>query len=99
MKSYWNPCSWVGFGVTVVESLGIYRIHTSTYMDTKRRSLLKRLFWTLAVRDAYCAALLGRPFRLNIAQCDTESLNIDDFDHDEKDYDEHHEKCLSQGNY
>ncbi|CZR69685.1 uncharacterized protein PAC_19585 [Phialocephala subalpina] len=99
MKSYWNPCSWVGFGVTIAESLGIYRINTSTYMDTKRRSLLKRLFWTLAVRDAYCAALLGRPFRLNIAQCDTEPLTLEDFDHDEKCCNQDHGKCLSHGHY
>jgi len=99
MKSYWNPCSWVGFGVTIAESLGIYRINTSTYMDTKRRSLLKRLFWALAVRDAYCAALLGRPFRLNIGQCDTEPLTLEDFEHDEKCCNQDHEKCLSHGHY
>lgn len=99
MKSYWNPCSWVGFGVTIAESLGIYQINTSTYMDTKRRSLLKRLFWALAVRDAYCAALLGRPFRLNIAQCDTEPLTLEDFDHDENCTKQDHTKCLSHGHY
>ncbi|KAK5000918.1 hypothetical protein LTR66_000335, partial [Elasticomyces elasticus] len=99
MKSYWNPCSWVGFGVTIAESLGIYRINTSTYMDTKRRSLLKRLFWALALRDAYCAALLGRPFRLNIAQCDTEPLTLEDFDHDEQCSNQDHGKCLLHGHY
>jgi hypothetical protein len=99
MRSYWNPCSWVGFGVTIAESLGIYRINTSTYMDTKRRSLLKRLFWALAVRDAYCAALLGRPFRLNIAQCETEPLTLEDFDHDEKCCNQDHAKCLAHGHY
>jgi hypothetical protein len=68
-------------------------------MDTKRRSLLKRLFWALAVRDAYCAALLGRPFRLNIAQCDTEPWTLADFEHDEKCCSQDHEKCLSHGHY
>ncbi|KAH6683411.1 hypothetical protein B0J14DRAFT_647627 [Halenospora varia] len=99
MKSYWNPCSWVGFGVTIAESLGIHRINSSTYVDKKRRSLLKRLFWTLAIRDAYCAALLGRPFRLNIAQCDTEALILEDFEHDEKCSNQDHTKCLSHGHY
>ncbi|PMD58750.1 uncharacterized protein K444DRAFT_613599 [Hyaloscypha bicolor E] len=68
-------------------------------MDTKRRSLLKRLFWALAVRDAYCAALLGRPFRLNIAQCDTEPLTLEDFEHDENCCKQDHGKCLSHGHY
>jgi hypothetical protein len=99
MKSYWNPCSWVGFGVTIAESLGIYRINKSTYMDAKRRSLLKRLFWALAVRDAYCSALLGRPFRLNITQCDTEPLILEDFDHEENCPNQDHGKCLSHGHY
>lgn len=99
MKSYWNPCSWIGFGVTIAESLGIHRINTSTDMYAKRRSLLKRLFWVLAVRDAYCAALLGRPCRLNIAQCDTEPLTLDDFDHNELCPRQDHTKCQSHGHY
>jgi hypothetical protein len=89
----------VGFGVTIAESLGIYRIDKSTYMDPKRRSLLKRLFWALAVRDAYCSALLGRPFRLNITQCDTEPLTLEDFDHEENCPKQDHGQCLSHGHY
>jgi hypothetical protein len=82
MKSYWNPCSWIGFGVTIAESLGINRCVPSAQTDTKARGLLRRLWWTLAVRDAYCAALLGRPFRINISQCDTEMLGLLDFNYD-----------------
>ncbi|CAM1508739.1 Fc.00g055870.m01.CDS01 [Cosmosporella sp. VM-42] len=100
MKSYWNPCSWVGFGVTIAESLGIHRMSSSTHVDGKRRSLLKRLFWVLAVRDAYCATLLGRPCRLNIAQCDTQPLGLDDFGHDRQcNSTEDHAKCQSHANY
>lgn len=82
MKSYWNPCSWIGFGVTIAESLGINRCVPSAQTDTKARGLLRRLWWTLAVRDAYCAALLGRPFRINISQCDTDILGLTDFNLD-----------------
>jgi Fungal specific transcription factor domain/Fungal Zn(2)-Cys(6) binuclear cluster domain len=79
MKSYWNPCSWIGFGVTVADSLGIYKSNSSAQLPPADRSLLRRLWWTLAVRDAYCAALLGRPFRINMARSDTEALGLDDF--------------------
>ena len=79
MKSYWNPCSWVGFAVTIAESLGIHRLRISARMSPKDKGLLRRLWWTLALRDASCAALLGRPFRINIAQCDTDMLEMDDF--------------------
>jgi len=99
MKSYWNPCSWVGFGVTIAESLGIHRLDTSADMDKKRKSLLKRLFWTLEIRDAYCATLLGRPFRLNVAQCDTEYLTLDDFDHAEGCNGQTHERCQLHAHY
>ena len=80
MKSYWNPCSWIGFAVTIAESLGIHKSNASVGMKSNDKSLLRRLWWTLAVRDAYCAALLGRPFRINIAQCDAEMLRLTDFD-------------------
>jgi Fungal specific transcription factor domain len=79
MKSYWNPCSWIGFGVTIAESLGIYKSTTSANLRAADRSLLRRLWWTLAARDAYCAALLGRPFRINMARCDTQMLSLSDF--------------------
>lgn len=82
MKSYWNPCSWIGFAVTIAESLGIHKSNASVGMNSNDKHLLRRLWWTLAVRDAYCAALLGRPFRINIAQCDTEMLSLTDFDHE-----------------
>lgn len=79
MKSYWNPCSWVGFGVTIAEALGIHRSMSSAHASGKDKSLVKRLWWSLAVRDAYCAALLGRPFRIDVSQCDTGMLDLDDF--------------------
>jgi len=82
MKSYWNPCSWVGFGVTIADSLGIYKSTSSAHMNAADRGLLRRLWWTLASRDAYCAALLGRPFRINMTICDTEMLTLEDFGQD-----------------
>ncbi|CAO2656679.1 Nn.00g054820.m01.CDS01 [Neocucurbitaria sp. VM-36] len=82
MKSYWNPCSWIGFGVTIADSLGIYKSNSAAHLPPADRSLLRRLWWTLAVRDAYCAALLGRPFRINMARSDTEPLSLDDFSQD-----------------
>ncbi|KAM0415796.1 hypothetical protein ACHAPT_013257 [Fusarium lateritium] len=99
MKSYWNPCSWVGFGVTIAESLGIHRMSTSTRVDRGRKSLLKRLFWVLAVRDAYCATLLGRPCRLNMAQCDTEPLDLDDFGQGGNPQDQDRDKSQAHAHY
>jgi Fungal specific transcription factor domain len=46
MKSYWNPCSWVGFAVTIAESLDIHRLRSSAHMSPKDKGLLRRLWWT-----------------------------------------------------
>ena len=96
MKSYWNPCSWVGFAVTIAESLGIQRAASSAHLaDTDHRGLLRRLWWTVVRRDAYCAALLGRPFRINMSQCDTPMLILEDFD-DTTSYSANHDRALFQ---
>lgn len=82
MHSYWNPCSWVGFGVTFAISLGIHRSAASSNAPRGDKGLLRRLWWTLVVRDTYCSVLLGRPFRINLRQSDTEMLTPDDFTHE-----------------
>ncbi|KAL6250738.1 hypothetical protein RBB50_003041 [Rhinocladiella similis] len=78
LKGYWNPCSWVGVAVTIAESLGIHRI-TGYSTPHKDKGLLRRLWWMIAVRDAYCGTLLGRPFRVNMSHSDCPMLTFDDF--------------------
>jgi Fungal specific transcription factor domain/Fungal Zn(2)-Cys(6) binuclear cluster domain len=80
MKSYWNPCSWIGVAVTIAESLGLHRLGGPNTGSTKEGKLLRRLWWTITVRDVHCAPLLGRPFRVNLAHCDAPILSIDDFE-------------------
>lgn len=79
MRSYWNPCSWVGFAVTIAESLGINQAKAIERMNPRDKSLLRRLWWILVLRDASCASFLGRPFRISLSQCDMELLDMDDF--------------------
>jgi hypothetical protein len=79
MNSVYNACSWLDFAFTIAESMGIHRSTSSLGVSTKDKGRVKRLWWTLAVRDAYCAALLGRPFRINIPQCDVAMLELEDF--------------------
>jgi hypothetical protein len=89
MNSIYNACSWLGFAFTIAESMGIHRSTSALDANSKDKGRMKRLWWTLVVRDAYCAALLGRPFRINIPQCDVPMLEPDDFD-DELDDCNHH---------
>lgn len=79
MDCYWNPCSWIEVGVTMAVALGLHRKSAAVNGTFNDQGLLRRLWWALAARDAHCSALLGRPFRINIAQCDVEMLTQDDF--------------------
>ena len=81
-NNYWNFYSWIGTGVTIAETLGIHRSMATTNMKPQDRSLLKRIWWILIIRDTSCAALVGRPFRINLEQCDTDPLTAEDFQHD-----------------
>ncbi|OQO01063.1 hypothetical protein B0A48_13306 [Cryoendolithus antarcticus] len=81
-NDYWNTWSWISAAVTIAETLGIHRSTLGANMSTKDRSLLKRLWWTLVVRDASCSTLVGRPFRINMEHGDAEMLTLQDFEVD-----------------
>ncbi|KAI5196695.1 hypothetical protein E4T39_07665 [Aureobasidium subglaciale] len=81
-NNYWNFYSWIGTGVTIAEALGCHRSLAGTNMAPRDRSLLKRLWWILVLRDANCSALVGRPFRVNLNHCDADPLTLEDFLHE-----------------
>lgn len=81
-NNYWNFYSWISAGVTIAETLGFHRSMAGTNMKPQDRSLLKRLWWILVVRDATCAALVGRPFRVNLDHCNLDTLTVEDFQFD-----------------
>ncbi|KAJ5881349.1 uncharacterized protein N7529_000021 [Penicillium soppii] len=79
LQSYCNPCSWINIASTLAISLGLHR--TATHSNSPSdKGLLRRLWWTLVVRDTFCSILLGRPFRINLSQCNTEAPNIEEFE-------------------
>ena len=63
----------------MAESLGINQSVAIERMNPTDKSLLRRLWWILVLRDTSCASFLGRPFRINVSQCDMEPLNKNDF--------------------
>lgn len=81
-NNYWNFYSWISTAVTIAETLGIHRSLAGTHMHPCDRSLLKRLWWILVVRDTACATLVGRPFRINLDHSDVDPLKPDDFSND-----------------
>ncbi|KAL3483866.1 fungal-specific transcription factor domain-containing protein [Aspergillus germanicus] len=82
-NTYWNFYSWISTAVTVAEAIGIHRSTAAVMnMQPHDKSLMRRLWWILVVRDSICGALVGRPFRIDMDQADTDMLTIEDFVHD-----------------
>ena len=81
-NNYWNFYSWISTAVTIAETLGCHRSMAGANVKPLDRSLLKRLWRVLIIRDTGCAALVGRPFRINLDHSDSEPLTSADFQHD-----------------
>ncbi|KAK9487707.1 fungal-specific transcription factor domain-containing protein [Lipomyces starkeyi] len=77
-SDYWNTFSWVNTAINIAESLGMHRSVPTFEMPP----LWKRIWWCLVTRDSFCSALLGRPLRINIKQCDLEMISKRDFETD-----------------
>ncbi|KAH6842111.1 hypothetical protein B0T12DRAFT_313914, partial [Alternaria alternata] len=76
---YWNFYTWICTGVTIAETIGFHRSMAGANIASQDRSLIKRLWWILVIRDAMCASIVGRPFRIHLEQCDVDALTQDDF--------------------
>lgn len=81
-NTYWNFYTWVSTAVTLAETMGMHRSLRGSDMQRKDAALLKRIWWVLVLRDAFCASLVGRPFRINMDMGDAEMLEMDDFEED-----------------
>lgn len=82
-NTYWNFYSWISTAVTIAEAIGIHRSTIAIpNMQPRDKSLIRRLWWALVIRDSICATLLGRPFRIDLDQADADMLTIEDFAHD-----------------
>ena len=84
-NAYWNFYAWISTGVTIAETLGLHRSLQNANLNNDDRKLLRRLWWVLVIRDASSSALVGRPFRINVGQADTELLSSADFEHERTD--------------
>ncbi|KIW84335.1 hypothetical protein Z517_03585 [Fonsecaea pedrosoi CBS 271.37] len=85
-NNYWNSASWIGAGVIIAESLGLHRSMADTRLAPEDKSLLRRLWWILFVRDTGAATFSGRQFRMNsVDVADVETLTTEDFAVDSQD--------------
>ncbi|KAL3445137.1 fungal-specific transcription factor domain-containing protein [Aspergillus insuetus] len=83
-NEYWNFWSWHTTSVTIAEALGVHRSMAASQIPQRDKSLLRRLWWVIVLRDISGSSLIGRPFRIDLQQCDMEMVTIDDFELDRR---------------
>ncbi|CAK7204038.1 hypothetical protein SEUCBS139899_006789 [Sporothrix eucalyptigena] len=75
-KDSWH---WLSAAVSLAQTLGMHRSTALSGMHPRQRSMLKRIWWSIYIRDRHAAAALGRPCRIQDEDCDVEMLTEDDF--------------------
>ncbi|KAL1893516.1 hypothetical protein Sste5346_006344 [Sporothrix stenoceras] len=75
-KDSWH---WLSAAVSLAQTLGMHRSTVHSGMHHRQRSMLKRIWWSIYIRDRHAAAALGRPCRIQDEDCDVEMLTVDDF--------------------
>lgn len=75
-KDSWH---WLSAAVSLAQTLGMHRSTIHSGMHHRQRSMLKRIWWSIYIRDRHAAAALGRPCRIQDEDCDVEMLTVDDF--------------------
>lgn len=73
---------WLGNAISLAQTLGMHRTTGLSCMKWQTRSLWKRIWWSIYIRDRHAAAALGRPCRIRDEDCDVEPLSEDDFEFD-----------------
>ncbi|PVH75076.1 hypothetical protein DL98DRAFT_14852 [Cadophora sp. DSE1049] len=79
-KDTWH---WLGAAISLAQTLGMHRSTGRSGLSPTHRSLWKRIWWSIYVRDRHAAAALGRPPRIQDDDCDVELLEVSDFDMEE----------------
>lgn len=72
---------WMGIAVSLSHTIGLHRNpESSNAMDTPRRKLWRRIWWSTYMRDRLIALGMRRPTRIKSKDFDVPMLTIDDFE-------------------
>lgn len=78
-KDTWH---WIGCAVSLAQALGMHRSTATSGFPSTTRSLWKRIWWSIYVRERHAAAALGRPSHICDDDCDVEPLTREDLEVD-----------------
>lgn len=72
---------WMGIAVSLSHTIGLHRNpEKSVAMDSSRKKLWKRIWWSTYMRDRLVALGMRRPTRIKNADFDVPMLDINDFE-------------------
>ncbi|TPX11539.1 uncharacterized protein E0L32_007750 [Thyridium curvatum] len=78
-KDSWH---WLGCAISLAQTMGMHRSTEQSCLSPRTRSLWKRIWWSLYIRDRHVSAALGRPYRIRDQDCNPEPLGEADFEFD-----------------
>lgn len=78
-KDTWH---WLGCAISLAQTMGMHRSTAHSELTSNSRSLWKRIWWSIYIRDRHAAAALGRPCRIRDEDCTVEPLEESDLETD-----------------
>ncbi|KAI9691808.1 MAG: hypothetical protein M1822_007880 [Bathelium mastoideum] len=76
-KDTWH---YMGLAISLAHTIGLHRNPERSNMDQKRKSLWRRIWWSLYMRDRLIALGMRRPTRIKNEDYDVPMMTIDDFE-------------------
>ncbi|OKL63763.1 hypothetical protein UA08_00036 [Talaromyces atroroseus] len=71
---------WLGAAISLAQTGGLHMLSKLSLLSSKEKSVRKRIFWSLYIRDQQVAAAYGLPPRIRDEDCDIPMLDETDFD-------------------
>ncbi|KAE9362543.1 hypothetical protein N431DRAFT_391777 [Stipitochalara longipes BDJ] len=73
---------WIGIAISLCQSLGLHRnseLNISKHrLPTAQLSVLRRIWWSCVLRDRWLSLGMGRPMRINPADCEVPMPSVGD---------------------
>jgi hypothetical protein len=73
---------WIGIAISLCQTLGLHRnleLNIPEHrLPTSQLSVLRRIWWSCVLRDRWLSLGMGRPMRINHADCDVPMPSIAD---------------------
>ncbi|RFU30586.1 hypothetical protein B7463_g5717, partial [Scytalidium lignicola] len=83
--SFKDPTWWLAGSINAAKAMGLNRKSQAGLASRSRKSLWRRIWWLLYIRDVQVSVSLGRPMSINDHDCDVEELTENDFPDETKD--------------